>query len=785
MRALASACLALVLAICLAASQSPLFAQTTVAELQFDGWEAAATRAEGAIERGVASDRALGDLRSEIADWRSQFQDQLNTNATRIDALNAQIGALGPAPAEGETEAEEIATRRAELAAQLERLSTPRRTAEEAFSRANGIISEIDRIIRTRQADQLLAAGPIPLNPAYWPTAVGDLNETFQDIGREVGRTWQDVNRRAQARDRLPLILVLSAVALILIVRSRRWTERIVARLAGLGAHRGSTLASFSVSLGQILLPYLGFVALVSAIQTSGLYSQRAAVVIDLLIPIGFVIFFARWLASRIFPDIEAVETPLGLTSPQRREGRFYTRNLGLLLALQMVLTALAANTGWADATEAVLSFPLVILTSLMIFRTGQILRKHDPELAQGTGEGEYRARIVRTVGRIIRLVALIAPLLAAAGYLNAAKMLIYPTVLTLAVLGTVMLLQEVISDAYAVLVPGAEGGEGLIPTLLGFLLLLVSIPLLALIWGARVTDLTELYARAQAGIPVGGVTISPGSLLTLIVVFAIGYFLTKALQGTLRTSVLPKTRLDAGGQTAVISGIGYIGIFLAALIAISSAGIDLSNIAIVAGALSVGIGFGLQNIVSNFVSGIILLIERPISQGDWIEVGEHMGYVRDISVRSTRIETFDRSDVIVPNADLVSGTVTNYTRGNPIGRIIITVGVAYGTDTRRVENILREIGAAHPMVLSNPAPSVFFMSFGASSLDFELRVILRDINWALSVKSELHHQIAERFVAEEIEIPFAQTDLWLRNPETLARGDRTEGASPDDPLQA
>ncbi len=209
------------------------------------------------------------------------------------------------------------------------------------------------------------------------------------------------------------------------------------------------------------------------------------------------------------------------------------------------------------------------------------------------------------------------------------------------------------------------------------------------------------------------------------------------------------------------------MGIIVAAAVGISALGLDLSNLAIVAGALSVGIGFGLQNVVNNFVSGLILLVERPVQVGDWVVVGDKQGYVRRIKVRATEIQTFDRASVFVPNSQLISEAVTNWTYADKMGRVIIPVGVAYGTELRTVMKILTEIGQSHPEVLKQPAPAALFRGFGDSALNFELRCFLADVERTISVTSDLCLAIDDAFREAGIEIPFPQQDVYIKQFES------------------
>lgn len=771
------------------APQAVVAQQSTPSETQeaagpdYAAWQITAERAEESIERGRASNVALEELRAEIVGWRESLLAAQSTNSSRIATLRTQIEALGPVPESG-NESEEIAARRAELNGQLARLQAPVLAAEEAFTRANGIISEIDRIIRERQTDALLTLGPSPLNPVLWGRGLRELGATVTELVAEVSEAWANPSQREATTKDLPVILLLTAVGLVLIMRGRRWATRLGVRLYDRW-NSGKDVWGFLVSLTQVALPLVGLFVLTEALFATGLIGLKGSEIVSALPIWGATLLGARWLAGRLFPARMSAP-PLAVQPERRGEARSYTTLLAVLMVLQGVIGLLSEVGDFSDETVVVLSFPIIVMTALVLFRLGQFLTGQMTTHAEEGGDVGYRNRVVRVLSRGAMLVSVVAPVAAAIGFTAAANALIYPFVLMLALLSAVLLLQKLVSDIYALVTHSPDGqADALIPVLIGFLLTLAALPFLALIWGARVADLTEIWARFREGFSLGGTRISPTDFLAFVLIFTFGYALTRLVQGALRTSVLPKTKIDPGGQNAIVVGLGYVGIFVAALVAITSAGIDLSSIAIVAGALSVGIGFGLQTIVSNFVSGIILLIERPISEGDWIEVGGQQGYVRDISVRSTRIETFDRTDVIVPNADLVSGTVTNFTRGNTVGRVIVPVGVAYGSDTRRVEAILREIAEAHPMVLAQPAPAVLFQGFGADSMDFEIRAILRDVNWMMAVKSEMNHQIVKRFAEEGIEIPFAQRDVWIRNPEALREGGgaaKPETGSPSRP---
>lgn len=752
-------------------------AATDIASLDYAAWERLAARAEKAsANRNVSSD-ALEALRRQLVDWRAALLGAQNANAARIATLRTQIAALGPPPAEGAVEAEEIANRRSKLGEQLVELQAPGLAAEEAYRRADGLISEIDRVLRERQADKLLKLWPAPINPANWPEAVIGLTDTGQRIWEEMAEKWADPKARGAFGDNIPFILLLVALAIGLLVYGRAWVQGLASRLQDRASARGRQILALLASLGEIAFPLIGIFCAYGALVLTDMVGDVSALVVDATADLALYVTLAGWLAGRVFPR-GLSEGPLGLPPERRAEARYNAVAMALLIGLDGVRFAAMDSQSYSEGTTTVVSFPGLAVSGLLLVRMGQLLYRH---LSRDRREGEgqsYGMRLIGILGQGAMLVGVAGPALAAVGYVPAAAAMIYPAMISLGVVGLLLVLQDLVTDLYVLVTRSDDtAGEALLPVLANFTLALASLPVFALIWGARTSELTELWTRFREGFALGDTRISPTNFLVFAVVFAIGYVLTRMFQGGLKTSILPRTSLDQGGQNAIVSGLGYIGIFLAGLVAINAAGIDLSGLAIVAGALSVGIGFGLQTIVSNFVSGIILLIERPVSEGDWIEVGTTQGIVKSISVRSTRIQTFDRSDVIVPNSDLVSGRVTNWTRFNLTGRLIVPVAVPFTTNSRKVETILRDVAEAQPLVILKPPPVVALVGFGAETMNFEIRVILRDVNFQLQVRSEINHQIAARFAAEGIMLSNAHRDFLLKQAEAAAEAEAAQEA--------
>jgi potassium-dependent mechanosensitive channel len=285
------------------------------------------------------------------------------------------------------------------------------------------------------------------------------------------------------------------------------------------------------------------------------------------------------------------------------------------------------------------------------------------------------------------------------------------------------------------------------------------------LVWGLSNEVMSALSRYVLEGFQIGSLTIVPARMVVAVLIFAFLLAVSDWLRGRLEGKWLKKSRMERGTREALVTMSGYVGVALAVLIALGVAGVQFTNLAIIAGALSVGIGFGLQNIVNNFVSGLILLFERPVKTGDWIVVGETEGHVKRISIRSTLIQTFDRADVIVPNSELISGQVTNWMLHDARGRIRVPIGVAYGSDTKKVQDILLAIAAEHPTIINDGSmtpPKVLFINFGDSSLNFELRAFIRNIDERLQVASDINFKIDSAFREAGIEIPFPQRDVHL-----------------------
>lgn len=390
------------------------------------------------------------------------------------------------------------------------------------------------------------------------------------------------------------------------------------------------------------------------------------------------------------------------------------------------------------------------------------------------------RIRLIRYVGAGALILGIVALLF---GYQNFAGYLIHGVTRTGLALAVLWILLWVVQETCdTILEEDADGATQLRSsrsvtrqisrTGIGFMQLVTDLIIwigfvvfLIYVWDEAGTTLESLFDLVVLGTTVGNIRLVPINIISGILVFAGLIVLIGWMKRWIDRRWLHHIVTDRGAREALITLFGYVGFILAVIIGLTWAEVDLFGLALVSGGLALGIGFGMQEIANNFVSGLILLFERPIRAGDFVTVGDVEGFVRSIRIRATEIETLDNQNVLVPNSELISGRVTNWVLRDTYGRLRVVVGVAYGSDVDKVKEILEAVAQEHPEVITDgraPGPRALFMGFGDSSLDFELRVRIDRIDRRFSVQSDINFAIDQAFRAENITIPFPQRDLHL-----------------------
>jgi small-conductance mechanosensitive channel len=756
---------------------APVSAQTQTI-FDIDAFNALAARAEKAVYGGQTSNEALEKLRSSLSSARSDALEAQSSRTGRSKIISDQIDALGPIPEDSETEAKDISELRLSLSKQLAVARAPLIVAEEAFRRANGLISEIDKTIRERSASVFLKLGVSPLSPNTWGPMVSDIKKYFGQVSSEVAQSLNNPSSKVIRSNNLPGIIFFAILGLALIFPATKWVSQNMSVANQRHDAKLKKITYLAFSCLVFILPLLGICFLIRSTEMLDIFGYRGGALTQAIMAMSIAVVGSYWLAHNLFKETGLTRELLGIASKRLVGAYSVTILMGVALGLYWLINNLIQVADLSETSIAVMEFPLILVGSYGLITFSQRVKMYRARLISEKRITPISDRLSSLVLMLTLATGLAGPISAAIGYSNIGSKLVFATILTLAVIFALFVIFTLISFLFSEIIiknqnkniQESSSKGSLFNVFLAFILACCAIPLLALIWGARVVDIQDVWLSLKDGVVLGDTRISISDFITFVIIFSIGYTLTRLLQSALRLSVLPNTKIDTGAQNALVTGVGYVGIFFSALIAITSMGLDLSSLAIVAGALSVGIGFGLQAIVSNFLSGIILLVERPIKVGDWIQVGAYSGYVSKIAVRSTTIDTFDQANVIIPNADFISGTVTNMTHLSKRGRVKVPVGVAYDSDPVLVKEILMDIVSSNANILKSPGPSVFLLGFGPDSIDFEIRGILRDVNSITSTRSDINFEILRRFAQEGIEIPFGQRDITIKNAAELGK---------------
>ncbi len=725
----------------------------------------------------------------EVSD---QAKTALAEDTELLGPLRTQIDSLGAPPAEGQpAEAPDVAALRQELQDRLARIQGRNQTANLVLVRVDELKKRVS-LEETGLLLRLAERSPSLFDRSTWRQAGRSVSSLVQAIAIAPA-AWWEAAQGTMRPVRLVIMILAALLAAALVIPVRLWLLRRLSRpdldeLTPTTAER--TARAAMVALAQVMLPCTGLGVLAATIYFTTPYSSFLAFLLVQLSLSG-MIFFAIWGLAR------------AVLSPEDHRWRILpvTEEGAQILSRRVLIVAIyVAIVGFVDWTAAFGEAPTseFLAVERLLTNSGgaALILWLLPGRFWSTHDRPAWELISVVIRGTIALCVISAAVMSLAGYSALADFLLDRLLATILGVGAAVLLRIALRELMAQTLPTegrfhpridrwvrlSDAGARLTLFWGGLLIDLVvfgSAAYLLLNFYGFPTDLLNLWLeKLLTGIPIGTVTISLVDLILAIAVFVTGLLITGWIRRRLVLRFLPQTRMTIGARDAIASGVSYVGITIAMLVAIATIGLDLSNLALIASALSVGIGFGLRTVVENFVAGLLLLIERPIQSGDWVVAGDKEGTVKRISVRSTEIETFDRATVIVPNSELISQSVQNWTHKDTTVRVIISVGVAYGSDTEKVSQCLLACAEAHEKVLRYPEPRVVFLAFGASSLDFQLRCFIPNANERLTVTSELNFAVDAAFREAGIEIAFPQLDLHVRDANLAPAGENTQEIS-------
>lgn len=719
---------------------------------------------EGALSVEGLRSNDLDDLRTRLDPLRRDTQQQLDQLAPRLKSAKAQLDEVGKPPA-ADAPPEDPATTaaREHLTAQYAAVDAAVKQYVALNARADGLSDQIATRRRTLFANQILERSNSVLDPALWMGAGAALTQEWRAL-RFLVHDW--IGYASQRYGTVALVALGAGAAVVFGVLLL--AGRILRlRLRCAPPEDGAPFPRFRAAREGVKIAILYSLIWPAAVIGTGIFFTGFELVPQRVAEMFYAVAIAVMIYAVGHGLARAVIAP---SEPWRRlltisdraaaiSFRYYhwtVLTLAIAAFLNIMHRALFSPVVLTVATSAVMALLIGGFVARSLIVLARAAEDDDSADLSGT------MRLLQPLRLLIWVMLAAIVVALAGGYVSLAAFVAARIVIATTMAGAVYLLNTLIDAFFASLHKDTPHARlvsktlGLKPNRLELIGLLVAALLKLCIiftgiflvvgsWSST-SDMVDTLQRATFAMRVGNTTITLWSVLYAVLLLLFGVFLARTFQRWISNTILPRTDLEPSLQTSIGTVVGYVGTIVAIAIAMSELGLSLENVALVAGALSVGIGFGLQSIVSNFVSGLILLAERPIRVGDTINVKGEEGYVRRISVRATEIETFERSTVIVPNSDLITGMVKNFTHSNTTGRVIVIVNTTYDVDMDGVRDLLVAAACDHPQVIQSPPPRVFLTKFSDNGLQFELRCVVANVDYALTVKSDLHFSILTRF---------------------------------------